>query len=183
MARQHQKADLCYSKDDAFQTLQSIQAWISTMDAKASYAITLVGVLIGFMLSSDDRSLDVKSFLEKASQHLHDGVFDWSIFIFAALYIISFCTIVCFLQVLHARTKCKSQTKSNYFFGTIASRDLNSYIQSVRGQSDSKMLDDLLEQIHINSQICVRKSKWYNLGNGFLIATVVLWFLIAVFKM
>lgn len=183
MARHQFKAEPCYTKDDAFQTLQSIQSWISSMDAKASYAITLVGVLIGFMLSSDDRTLDVKSFFLKASQHLHDGIFDWSIFILAALYAISFCTIICFLLVLFARTKIKLQNKSNFFFGTIAARELSSFISSVRGQGESKMLDDLLEQIHVNSQICIRKSKWYNRGNGFLIATVVLWFLVAIFKM
>ena len=183
MARQQPKAESCYTKDDAFQTLQSTQSWISAMDAKASYAITLVGVLIGFMLSSDDHTPDVASFFEKASQRLHDGIFDWSIVILVLLYAISFCTIICFLQVLFARTKNKSQRKSNFFFGTIAERDLGSFISSVKGQSESKILDDLLEQIHVNSKICIRKSKWYNWGNRFLIATVVLWFLVAVFKM
>ena len=51
------------------------------MDAKASYAITLVGVLIGFMLSNDDHTLDVGGFFEKALRHLRDGVFNWSIFV------------------------------------------------------------------------------------------------------
>ncbi len=183
MARQQSKKEFCYTKEDAFQTLQSTQSWISAMDAKASYAITLVGVLIGFMLSNDDRSLNVASFFEKASRHLCDGIFDWSLLILALLYAISFCTIICFLQVLFARTKVKSQKKSNFFFGTIAARDLSSFISSVRGQSESNILDDLLEQIHVNSQICIRKSKWYNRGNGFLIATIILWFLVAVFKM
>ena len=183
MARHQLKAEPCYTKDDAFQTLQSIQSWISSMDAKASYAITLVGVLIGFMLSSDDHALDVNSFILKASQHLRDGMFNWSIFILAVLYAISFCTIICFLLVLFARTNAKLQNKSNFFFGTIAARDLSSFISSVHEQSESKMLDDLLEQIHVNSQICIRKSKWYNRGNGCLIGTVVLWFLVAIFKM
>lgn len=183
MARQQPKGESCYTKDDAFQTLQSTQSWITAMDAKASYAITLVGVLISPMLNSDERAFDVGSFFEKASQHLRDGLFDWSIFILVFLYAISFCAIICFLQVLFARTKNKSQRKSNFFFGTIASRDLRNFISSVREQSESKILEDLLEQIHINLQICTRKSKWYNRGIISLIVTVVLWFLVAVFKM
>lgn len=183
MARQQSKVESCFTKDEAMQMLQSIQSWIGAMDAKASYAMTLIGVLIGFMLSSDSHTFNVYSFFEKVSQHLSDHKSSWSIFILALLYIVSFCSVICFLQVLIARIKSKSKTKSNFFFGTIATKDLDSFILSVRGQSESKMLDDLLEQIHINSRICVYKSKWYNRGNRFLIATVVLWFLVSVLKM
>lgn len=183
MAKQQSRVGLYYTKDDALQTLQSIQSWISAMDAKSSYAIMLIGVLIGFMLSSDDRTLDVKLFLEKVLHHLRNGISNGSVFILALLYAVSFCAIICFLQVLFARTKSKLHNKSNFFFGTIATRDLSSFTSSIYGQSESKMMDDLLEQIHVNSKICVKKSKWYNLGSGFLIATVALWFLVAVFKL
>lgn len=37
-----------YSREDAYKTLEIINGWIGNMDAKISFAIAFVGVLIGY---------------------------------------------------------------------------------------------------------------------------------------
>ena len=162
-----------FTKDDALQSLASIQNWITAMDSKASYAITFVGVLIGFMLGSEDRKFDMVKFVCRIKNVITKGAINWSL---------SFISILCFLEVLVARIKNTRQPKSNFFFGTIGSRDYDAFKKDILASTDESILDDLLSQIHINSQICNKKAMWYNRGHRFLIATVVVWFVVAICK-
>lgn len=171
-----------FTKEDALQSLASIQSWITAMDSKASYAITFVGVLIGFMLGSEDRKFDITKFICRIKIVITKGPFNWSEFLFFVLCICSFISILCFLEVLVARIKNTKEPKSNFFFGTIGSRDFATFKRELLTASDAMILDDLLSQIHINSQICNKKAKWYNRGHKCLIITVIIWFVVAICK-
>ena len=41
---------------------------------------------------------------------------------------------------------------------------MNEYKSKVLYRDKDKQLEDIVEQIHINSEICTKKSKLYNIG-------------------
>lgn len=43
--------------------------------------------------------------------------------------------------------------------------------------SEKEIIEDLEEQIHINSIICSKKAKFYNIGARCLLIDLILWFI------
>ena len=41
-----------YSREDAYKTLEIINGWIGNMDAKISFSLAFVGILVGYIFSN-----------------------------------------------------------------------------------------------------------------------------------
>ena len=41
-----------YNREDAYKTLEIINGWIGNMDAKISFALAFVGILVGYIFSN-----------------------------------------------------------------------------------------------------------------------------------
>ena len=69
------------------------------------------------------------------------------------------------LDVLKARVKCENYSHSVIFFGHIANFNCHlTYLNQLKTTNLTKYQDDLAFQIFINSKICDRKYKLFNIG-------------------
>lgn len=169
-----------YKKEDAYQSLSMINAWIGNIDTKVSFALALAGVIIGVIFengtpSSFKRIVEVSKLGE-----LNVGDVTSAILV-GLLYLFSFISIVSFIWSIIARVKNINNVSSIFFFGSIAGMELENYIDRANRITEEEVIKDLEEQIHINSKICSQKAKWYNIGIKLLGITIVLWFICMTF--
>lgn len=169
-----------YKKEDAYQSLSMINTWIGNIDTKVSFALALVGIIIGVIFekgipSSFKRISEVSKLAE-----LNGGDVASAILV-GLLYLFSFMSIVSFIWSIIARVKNINNVSSIFFFGSIAGMELENYIDRANIITEEEVIKDLEEQIYINSKICSQKAKWYNIGVKLLGITIVLWFICMTF--
>ena len=170
-----------YKREDAYSTLENINSWISNIDTKISFALALVGVLVGSIFEKGVPQIFEKiAKYSKASELSGCDILNSILVIL--LYIFSFSCIICFIFALIARVKNPNTNESIFFFGTIQNMNLQSYKDKVKHMSENAILEDLEEQIHTNSKICTKKVVWYNRGIKLLLITVALWFICCIFQ-
>ena len=177
-----QHVNQAYTKDDAYQSLEMINTWISNIDTKVSFALALAGVLIGIIFEEGfpnalQRICEVSKLAE-----LSGGEIIASILV-CLLYIVSFWSIVSFMLAIIARVKNLNNAPSIFFFGSVGKMNFQNYTEKVSQMTEDQIIRDLEEQIHTNSKICSQKAKWYNIGIKFLMAMIVLWFICMVFRL
>ena len=171
-----------FKKEDAYETLNIINTWIGNMDTKVSFALALVGVLVGVIFEKGmPRAFDRISQVSKLAE-LSGGEIIAAILV-VLLYLSGFISITCFMLSIIARVKNLNNAPSVFFFGSIGNMTLENYKNSVKNMEENEIIEDLKEQIHTNSRICSLKAKWYNRGIKFLLITVILWFVCMVFQL
>ncbi len=171
-------ADEKYTKDDAYHTLDLINSWINNVDAKTSFALAYVAVLIGFVFVNGSPSVftDIQSTEKIVACMIIKAI------IVIALYGTSLLSIIFMFFAIKARTNNISGKKSVMFFGTIASMELINFKAKTLNMGEKELTKDLLEQIHTNSSICTKKMKFYNKGIFWLIIATILCFVSVVFN-
>ncbi len=178
----NQQVNQIYTKEDAYQSLEMINTWISNIDTKVSFALALVGVIIGFVME-----MGMPASIQKVCELSDDTKLTCidiiSVIIVLLLYMVSFLSIICFLLAIIARVKNLNHTKSIFFFGSIGKMSFPNYKDRVKQLTEQEIIEDLEEQIHTNSQICIQKVKWYGIGINFLVATIVIWFICMLFRL
>lgn len=177
-----QQVNIAFTKDDAYQSLEMINTWISNIDTKVSFALALAGVLIGIIFGKGlPKALQRICEVSKLAE-LSGGEIIASILV-CLLYVVSFFSIVSFMLAIIARVKNLNNAPSIFFFGSVGKMSLQNYMDKVCQMSEEQIIRDLEEQIHTNSRICSQKAKWYNIGIKFLMVTIVLWFVCMVFRL
>lgn len=153
-------------------------SWINNIDSKISYALSLVGILIGFIL--------IKGLPNAFSEWANASKITFLIFLKASivvfLYISSLTTICFFVLALLARVT-QNKKASHIFFGSISTFELQKFTKEFLALSEKGYVEELLEQIHTNSCICSKKVKLYNYGIKGLFVTVILCFICIVFQL
>lgn len=177
-----QQENRAFKREDAYETLGIINSWIGNMDAKVSFVLALVGVLIGVifekgMPNAFARITEVSKMAELSGREIVAAI------LVALLYLSSFISILCFMLAIMTRVKNLNNAPSVFFFGSIGNMKLENYKTKIKNINEKEIIDDLEEQIHINSKICSLKAKWYNKGIKFLLITVILWFLCMIFQL
>lgn len=171
-----------FKKEDTYKTLGIINTWIGNMDTKVSFALALVGVLIGVIFENGMPNAFARITEVSKLAELSGGEIIAAILV-ALLYLSSFISILCFMLSIMARVKNLNNAPSVFFFGSIGNMKLENYKSTIKNIDEKEVIDDLEEQIHINSKICNLKAKWYNKGIKFLLITVILWFLCMIFQL
>lgn len=171
-----------YTKEDSYKTLEIINNWISNTDTKVSFSLALIGALSTLIFKSGvplafKRVSEVSKLAE-----LNGGELIGAILV-AILYIVSFISIISFMLSITARVKNENSDSSIFFFCSISSMSLSEYKQRINEMSENNIVEDLQEQIHTNSKICRKKVKFYNIGNKFLLLTIIVWFVCMIFRL
>lgn len=179
---QNKHQNIIFDKEDAFETLGTINTWIGNIDTKVSFSLALSGALIGVIFDKGmprifKRIAEVSNF-----QVLSGGDLIGALLV-ALLYLSSFISILCFMLSIIARVNNPSNAQSVFFFGSIGNMTLVNYKSSVKDMEEQDIINDLEEQIHTNSVLCSLKAKWYNRGMKYLLATVILWFICMIFQL
>lgn len=177
-----QQVNIAFAKDDAYRSLEMINAWISNIDTKVSFALALVGVIIGFVMEMG-MPVSVQKVCGLSGDEKLTCIDIVSVIIVVLLYIVSFLSIISFMLAIIARVKNLKRTQSIFFFGSIGQMSFLNYRDRVKQMTEQEIIEDLEEQIHTNSQICVQKVKWYGIGINFLVATIIIWFICMFFRL
>lgn len=171
-----QSIGTAFTKEDAYRTLEMINTWISNIDTKVSFALSIAGVLIGFVFSKGMPSAFKRVGEVSKLAELNGGEIIAAILV-CALYIVSFISILYFMLAILARIKNSSNVQSIFFFGSVANQNLLDYQAKLNQMSEKDIIEDLEEQIHTNSLICSKKAKYYNIGVKCLVVYLILWFI------
>lgn len=178
MAGDVPQSTVYYTKDDAYQSLQIINSWIGNMDTKISFALAFVSVLIGFIFSNGVPHI-FKEISQARKISLLSGIQIFSVLFVIILYLLALTTIAIFVFALSARVQNSTKIKSVFFFGDIAMNTYQDLKDRMDQITDDKLLADLQSQIWINSKICSKKAKWFNLGLYSFLATMAVYFICA----
>lgn len=160
--------------DDLKFTLESVNSWLNNCDQKAGILLTVVGVAITVILTSDFmkylRHYIFVPFIQFCSGN--SGLsFSWSRFtVFVLLIIAVALLITCCIYLFRAisantdydmmRKENPNLVKTSYiFYGTISQMKYDDFEKG--GVEFEK---DLKSQIYVNSQIATTKFKNYNKG-------------------
>lgn len=181
MEHNEKKIFEAYKKEDAYEQLKMMNAWIGNTDSKVSFALTFTGALIGIIFGIGKINVweRIKDLLDYGELISIDGI---SVLLIMLLYISSFISIMCFLGAIIARVKNPNHEQAVFFFGNIGNKTLENYIMDLKNMDEMEIVEGLAEQIHTNSKICSAKTTWYNSGIRFLRVTVILWFVGMVFQ-
>jgi hypothetical protein len=123
--------------------LERIIGWIGAADSKigAVFAldISMLGVLAALLPNPDSWSITAA--------------------IFSSLATIGLLSSLVFLS-LSSFPRTTGPKSSLLFFGSIAAREVHSYLKEMKELSDVHYLDDLLKQCHRNAEIAQTKYYW-----------------------
>ena len=155
-----------YSREDAYQSLEMVNSWINNVDSKISYILAFIGVIIGFVFiqGTPKAFANISQADEITCRMLLESI------LVVLLYIASFLAIVFLVLAIIARTQFQTSKRSAFFFGTIANEE-------------KEIIEDILGQVHINSGICLRKMKLYNIGITFFTISIILCFICMIFHL
>lgn len=167
MASNDKKGSL--NRADALDILDRTIGFINACDNKASIIFGGIGVVFAIVFSSDgiQKILSIFDAVKKSPSFCGIG--------YLALLIVSSGVLVLglvfLILVLIARSNLPMNETKNFdanskiFFGHIANRKgYEQYKRAMLKASDEELLNDVLSQIYINSMICNKKYKYYNLG-------------------
>lgn len=160
-------------------TLNLVNSWISNIDSKTSYGLSVSGVLSGFILVQGIP----KAFLMWKDEGTAPFVAFLGSSMVVLLYIFSLIAICFFIFTLKARVKKPVPRASHLFFGDIANMEHGTFSTSFKNLCTSNYEDELIDQIYINSCICSKKVKLYNFGLVSLIIASILCFVCMIFQL
>ena len=90
---------------------------------------------------------------------------------FIAVILLSCGCLLCILA-LKGRVKSKINYISFLFFGSISKMDRKKYFDKMSKTNEKQLISDIKNQIYINSCICIKKFKLYNLALDCLIISI-----------
>lgn len=169
---EYEHENMKISKEDLQYNLQSVNSWLNNCDQKAGILLTVVGVAVTVIMTSDFmkflREYIFLPFMNYCSGN-HDLSFSWSRFsVFLLLIIAMVILITCchyLFQVISANIDYEKMRKENpdlvktsYFFFRSISR--MNYCDFKKGGVEYG--EDLKSQIYVNSKIATTKFEKYN---------------------
>lgn len=164
-------------KDDAYKVLEFVNVWTGNIDLKASFLLAYLAVVMGSVASTKRLSVTVTS----ATKQLSAGnVMKISMIIILLCLLIS--SVFFVLETLLARIKNINAQHSLLFFGDIATLKKDDFKVKVLNQTEEELVNDLLEQIYICSEICVKKSKYFNYSVILTLILSILYIICMVFN-
>jgi len=162
-----QKSEM--SSNEAKDTLERTINFVSNCDNKASIILGIIGVIFTIIFTNDSL-LELKNIIKIIIQFKNR----WDI-VFLILGLGSIIILACGLGLLVfcliAKIDCKEYKQerlnlnSIIYFGNIAEyKSFKDYEDRFLNVTEENYLNDLLSQIYLNSCICMKKYKRYNLG-------------------
>ena len=159
--------------EDKYKNLERVILWITNCDNKVSYLLTLQGIVLTVIFTSNYSG----ALLETLSYKFSFVNFGWkSILKFLeglslyAFFITVFISFYNAYRTLRARLDPKIFSESNLetnsvlFFESIANKKFTDFILAQGNLDEAQLNNDIDSQVFINSKICQLKFKHYNLA-------------------
>lgn len=168
MTEEENRIDLDTKIEIATQTLERNINFIVNCDNKSSIVLAFIGVVLTIILTNDGLNLIYKILKECIKKKTFSDI----------LYLLFLSGSICIMiygifnlgSVLIAKISEKAnglgEKKSNIFFSGIQKNiSYQDYYSNFYSMNKEKLLDDLVSQIYINSEIAVQ--KYTRLNSGF----------------
>lgn len=144
--------------EDFKYTYDNINSWINNIDNKISILLVFLVAILGYAFSINDK-IPVKSMQ--------------SLIIIVAIILLVFSCLLCTFA-LKGRIKSKISYTSLLFFSSIAKMDRKEFFDRLSKTNEKQLTNDIKNQIYINSCICNKKFKLYNIALNCLIFAMFL---------
>lgn len=141
---------------------ENINNWINNIDNKISILLAFSAVILGFIVTCNSLYCYVVKI---------NIIFELLMNLIILLLIIS--CFICMLSLI-GRITTKINFKSNIFFGSIAKYDRKEFFENTEKMSIDNYSEDLKNQIYINSCICNKKVKLYNISLKLLMLAILI---------
>ena len=142
--------------EDFKYTYDNINTWINNVDNKISILLVFLVAVIGYAFS----------IVEKVCLK------NIQLFILFVAVILLVCGCLLCILALKGRVKPKINYVSLLFFGSISKMDRKEYFDKISKINQKQLTSDIKNQIYINSCICNKKFKFYNLAVDCLIISI-----------
>lgn len=160
-----------FKNDDRYKSLERVNAWVANCDAKASYLLTLLGIVFTIVATSGYstklesifkyiwiiENLSIEAFLRLIEAIALYACFGFLLKTLSKIY-----------HVLFAKVDsgfCGQRglvSNSLLFFGTIAQHSFIEFSEKCNGLSEADLQAHIDSQVYINSKICQLKFENYN---------------------
>ncbi len=146
---------------DAKDTLARIIGFIYNCDTKSGMVLAVSGVLSLILGNSGiiNQISNILKNIDKSSWML-ETVFIIALLISAYFFFYGVYRLSC---TISANLVCSNNYLRTYFVD-IAETDVVQYKKSFKEHTRQEILEDLLEQIHVNASVCTKKYRNYNKG-------------------
>lgn len=157
--------------ENAKYILQSNANWTSNCDSKVSYILTINGVILTIMLTSENSKFLYHTLRYSPTAKVFDITNIINFFEFIALLAFLACLLISFVfafRALKARLNPNDFSEntelndSNIFWGTISKKKFIDYKNAIFSINDDQLKADLINQVYITSKICNKKFERYN---------------------
>jgi uncharacterized BrkB/YihY/UPF0761 family membrane protein len=151
--------------DEAFNVLDRVIGFINNCDNKASIVLGSTVAILAIIFSSEGirKIVDIISailFSQTGKPSIGEAVYLVLLIVSLALLLIGLVYLV--LTII---ARIKTSGSSAIYFGHITQlKDATAYKERVLSSTKEELLEDILNQIYINSSICSCKYKHYNRG-------------------
>ena len=139
-------------------TLDKNLGWIAASEVKSAFIFAAAASMLG-VLYSGINSLQ--------------WLWPCLLYLGAASLVLLGVSIICTISVVIPRLK--SPNDSLFFFGSISQKTNDGYRDEFLNGANEDFLEDIVSQIHRNSQIAVKKQKLVKTGIIFLLLGLIPW--------
>ena len=149
--------------------MEHTSTWIRAADNKATAFLAIIGIFIGFLLTSLFEIIRDPNIQQPYSMIRTEALVLLIIGV-ASLCYSGFCAFLCltsrtgissFFRKLIEPKVDRSQI-THIYFGNIANYSKSEYINKVEHVNSSQIIADLSDQIHVLSRIAKEKYRWLN---------------------
>ncbi|EEM44240.1 DUF5706 domain-containing protein [Bacillus cereus] len=172
-------------KEEAVQTLERINFWISNCDTKISFSLAFAGILLGGFFSSGiitgslNKLMKGLKEIDKNTPYLRIQYLEITTVVLVVFIILMIVSLTYFFRAKKGSidtgvyNEADLSKDSTLFFGTIQNKSFIAFKNSMIGIKKDELVNDYLSQIYINSKICNRKFTLYNKGVNWLITSTI----------
>lgn len=165
-----------YNKEDVYKNLDNIISWINNSEVKASIALGLFGVIITVLFTNDSLIKKYADLFKEVIKNVNFSDVLYILFIILSIGTI-FLGLYKLIKVLipTLQTKFNLKKPSHIYFGSIANFNSSlEFKESLNDTTEEELMDDLLNQVYINSIICMNKFNNFQIGLKFSLSGFLL---------
>lgn len=157
--------------ENAKYILQNNASWTSNCDSKVSYILTINGVILTIILTSENSKFLYHTLRYSPTAKICDITNITMFFEFIALLAFLTCLLISFVyafRALKARlnpndfSESTELNDSNIYWGTISKKKFIDYKNAIYSINDDLLKADLVNQVYVTSKICNKKFERYN---------------------
>lgn len=153
--------------EDLNTILDRINNWINNCDTKSSIVLSFIGILLGIIFTTD--------YITKLFE-IYKKIYLSTNLVNLLFLLFSIGSIICIIKgIIHLILSIRAKTNINNEYGLItdsliyyktiaANSNYKEYEEKMNKLNQDTLKKEIISQIYINSEICTKKFKNYNIG-------------------